>query len=225
MYVAMAFFGAGRAFWMPTGQAITPKLVPPAVFPSAVAVNGALFQAAAIGGPGVGGLLYLLGPDVVYGATAALLLLAMALVLAIKPLAPTAKASWQFSDTLEGLRFVFRQRVVLGAISLDLFAVLFGGATYAALFTALALLTRRALVAGLVYVLFWEGALSGTFPAMRYLSVRQWTLSVASSLTASSEPLLQDRPSLTASLVGAALLVALSVYAGGRRLQQPRMQR
>lgn len=104
-------------------------------------------------------------------------------------------------------------------------AVLFGGATYAALFTALALLTRRALVAGLVYVLFWEGALSGTFPALRYLSVRQWTLSVASSLTASSEPLLQDRPSLTASLVGAALLVALSVYAGGRRLQQPRMRR
>jgi len=129
MYVAMAFFGAGRAFWMPTGQAITPKLVPPEVFPSAVAVNGALFQTAAIGGPGVGGLLYLLGPDVVYGATAALLLLAMALVLAIKPLAPTAKASWQFSDTLEGLRFVFSQRVVLGAISLDLFAVLFGGAT------------------------------------------------------------------------------------------------
>jgi hypothetical protein len=77
----------------------------------------------------VGGLLYLLGPDVVYGATAALLLLAMGLVLAIKPLAPTAKASWQFSDTLEGLRFVFSQRVVLGAISLDLFAVLFGGAT------------------------------------------------------------------------------------------------
>jgi MFS family permease len=129
MYVAMAFFGAGRAFWMPTGQAITPKLVPPAVFPSAVAVNGALYQSAAITGPGIGGFLYLWGADVVYGATAALLLLATALVLAITPIPATARAGWQFSDTLEGLRFVFRQRIVLGAISLDLFAVLFGGAT------------------------------------------------------------------------------------------------
>ena len=104
-------------------------------------------------------------------------------------------------------------------------AVLFGGATYAALFTALALLTRRALVAGLVYVLFWEGALSRTFPALHYLSVRQWTLAVASSLTDSSEKALQDGPSLTASVIGAVVVVVLSVYVGGRRLQRPRMQR
>ena len=127
MYVAMAFFGAGRAFWMPAGQAITPKLVPPAVFPNAVAINGTLFQTAAIGGPGVGGALYLLGPAVVYATTAGLLLLAMVLVLAIKPLAASPRAAWRLNDTLEGLRFVLRQRVVLGAISLDLFAVLFSG--------------------------------------------------------------------------------------------------
>ena len=129
MYVAMAFFGAGRAFWMPAGQAITPKLVPPAVFPNAVAINGTLFQTAAIGGPGVGGALYLLGPAVVYATTAGLLLLATVLVLAIKPLAASPRAAWRLNDALEGLRFVLRQRVVLGAISLDLFAVLFGGAT------------------------------------------------------------------------------------------------
>jgi ABC-2 type transport system permease protein len=104
-------------------------------------------------------------------------------------------------------------------------AVLFGGVTYAALFTALALLTRRALVAGLVYVLFWEGALSVTFPALRYLSVRQWTLSVASALTESSEKALQSGPSLAASLIGATVLVALSVYVGGRQLQRPRIVR
>ena len=104
-------------------------------------------------------------------------------------------------------------------------AVMFGGITYAALFTALALLTRRALVAGLVYVLFWEGALSSTFPALRYLSVRQWTLSVASSLTETSEKALQDGPSLAASVIGAAVLVVLSVYVGGRRLQRPRILR
>ncbi|MSQ68433.1 MAG: MFS transporter [Gammaproteobacteria bacterium] len=129
MYVAMALFGAGRAFWMPAGQAITPRLVPPAAFPNAVAINGTLFQTAAIGGPGVGGALYLLGPAVVYATTASLLLLAMVLVLAIKPLAASPRAAWCISDTLEGLRFVLRQRVVLGAISLDLFAVLFGGTT------------------------------------------------------------------------------------------------
>ena len=73
--------------------------------------------------------------------------------------------------------------------------------------------------------MFWGGALREAFPAVRYFRGGKWTLAVGSALTASSEPLLQDRPSLTASLVGAALLVALSVYAGGRRLQQPRMQR
>ncbi len=104
-------------------------------------------------------------------------------------------------------------------------AVLFGGVTYAALFTALALLTRRALVAGLVYVLFWEGALSSTFPALRYLSVRQWTLSVASALTDSPGTVSPAGPSLAASLIGGAVLVVLSVYVGGRRLQRPRMQR
>ena len=130
MYVAMAFFGAGRAFWMPTGQAITPKLVPPEDFPGAVAINSALFQTAAVGGPGLGGLLYLLGADVVYGTATGLLLLASGLVLAITPMPAEAVGKARHPrDALDGLTFVFQQRIVLGAISLDLFAVLFGGAT------------------------------------------------------------------------------------------------
>ena len=129
MYVAMAFFGAGRAFWMPTGQAITPKLVPPEDFPGAVAINSALFQTAAVGGPGLGGLLYLLGAGVVYAAVTGLLLLACGFMLAIAKMPADATAARHPREALEGLRFVFRQRIVLGAISLDLFAVLFGGAT------------------------------------------------------------------------------------------------
>ena len=129
MYLAMAFFGAGRAFWMPTGQAITPKLVPPKDFPGAVAINSALFQTAAVGGPGVGGLLYLLGPGVVYSTVSALLLLACVMVLAISRMPPDPGTARHPREALEGLRFVFGQRIVLGAISLDLFAVLFGGAT------------------------------------------------------------------------------------------------
>lgn len=104
-------------------------------------------------------------------------------------------------------------------------AVLFGGIAYAALFTALALLTRRALVAGLVYVLFWEGVLTTTFPALHYLSVRQWMLAVASAISESTDSRLLAVPSLTAALIGAALLVVLAVYVGGRRLQRPRMAR
>lgn len=129
IFVAMAFFGAGRAFWMPTGQAITPSLVPSALFPRAVALNSTLFQTAGIGGPAVGGLLYLLGPTVVYGSSVALLVMATGLIMRIRPLKATAAARWQLRDTLEGLRFVFKRRILLGAISLDLFAVLFGGAT------------------------------------------------------------------------------------------------
>ncbi len=130
VYVAMAFFGVGRALWMPTGQAIMPNLVPAALFPRALALNSTVYQAAAIAGPSVGGLLYLLGPTVVYAVVLACLVLAMGFIIAIRPLPPRAhRPGWHWQDTLEGLRFVMRRRIVLGALSLDLFAVLFGGAT------------------------------------------------------------------------------------------------
>ncbi len=130
VYVAMAFFGAGRALWMPTGQAIMPNLVPAEVFPRALALNSTIFQGAAIAGPSLGGLLYLLGPTVVYAVVLAFLLGAMLLVMAIRPMpARSRRDGWQWRDTLEGLHFVLGKRTVLGAMSLDLFAVLFGGVT------------------------------------------------------------------------------------------------
>jgi MFS family permease len=130
VFLAMLLFGCGRAFWMPTGQAITPNLVPVEAFPSAVAVNSTLFQAGVIIGPAIGGLLLLFGPAAAYGTVLGLLTLVVLLVLSIKPVrAATRAAAFKLSDVLEGLRFVFRRRTVLGAISLDLFAVLFGGAT------------------------------------------------------------------------------------------------
>jgi len=101
----------------------------------------------------------------------------------------------------------------------------FGGATYAALFTMLALVTRRALVSGLVYVLFWEGILSSTFPAIHYLSIRQWMLSVAAALTTSTEKVLVGVPSIKASLVGAAAIMIIAVVVGARMLCQPKLSR
>ncbi|MBI4694659.1 MAG: MFS transporter [Gammaproteobacteria bacterium] len=130
IYAALALFGAGRAFWMPTGQAMTPNLVPPEIFPAAVAFNSTLFQIAVIGGPAIGGLLYLAGPVVVYATALTLLAIALCLIVSLAPSRALRDGqSFVLSDVLEGLKFVFRQRVVLGAISLDLFAVLFGGAT------------------------------------------------------------------------------------------------
>lgn len=102
-------------------------------------------------------------------------------------------------------------------------AVFYGGATYAALFTALALMTRRALVSGLVYVLFWEGALSETFPGLHYLSVRQWMLAVAESLTEGGAD--ADGPTAVYALVASAVLIAATVYIGGRWLHRPRLTR
>lgn len=128
--VAMGLFGVGRAFWMPAGQAITPNLVPPEIFPKAVAVNSSLFQTGVIVGPGIAGLLLLIGPHAVYGTSLCLLLVIVLAVSSIKPLhVPTRAIAFRWHDLLEGLRFVVHRRTVLGAISLDLFAVLFGGAT------------------------------------------------------------------------------------------------
>jgi len=128
VFAAMSLFGSGRAFWMPAGQAIVPSLVPAPLFPSAIAVNSTLFQVAVIGGPALGGLLYLLGPLVVYASAVVAMLCVVALIASVRP--PDAPGHAVVGrELLEGLRFVFRRRTLLGAISLDLFAVLFGGAT------------------------------------------------------------------------------------------------
>jgi MFS family permease len=130
VFVAMTVFGAGRAFWMPTGQAMTPNLVPREAFPGAVAVNSTLFTTGVIVGPALSGVLLLRGPQLAYGTVVALLVVMICLMLTIRPVrSSSTQQPFRFGNLLEGLRFVFRRRTVLGAISLDLFAVLFGGAT------------------------------------------------------------------------------------------------
>lgn len=137
IFAVMAIYGANRAFWMPASQAMTPNLVPVEAFPSAIAVNSMLFEAGVIGGPVIGGLLYLIGPAVTYCAVSVLLLIALALMSTVEPVRAQADAvSSQTADLLDGMRYVLRHRALLGAISLDLFGVLFGGA--ASLFPAYA---------------------------------------------------------------------------------------
>ncbi len=132
VFAAMTLLGCARAFSMPSGQALLPNLVPREEFTRAVALNSSVFQIATVVGPAVGGLLYLAGPRVVYSTVLALALISIALMLRVQgggrpSTAEREPASLQ--TLLSGLRFVRSKPIVLGAISLDLFAVLFGGAT------------------------------------------------------------------------------------------------
>jgi MFS family permease len=131
IYLAIGVFGTTRAFWAPALQATVPNLVPIEEFPRAVAVNSTMFQTAVIVGPALGGLLFLVGPEVVFGVCAAmfLLILIVGSGLPAQRAAKSADAAQTGSRFLDGLRYVMHHRVVLGVISLDLFAVLFGGAT------------------------------------------------------------------------------------------------
>jgi MFS family permease len=131
IYSVLLLNGTVRAFNGPAGQAFAPLLVPAADFPNAVAWNSSIFQASTILGPVVGGLLYGLtsSPAPVYVCAAFEYLAALALLGGIRLAAAQGKRpAASYSMALEGLRYIRRNKLVLGAISLDLFAVLLGGA-------------------------------------------------------------------------------------------------
>ncbi|QSA97936.1 MFS transporter [Methylococcus sp. EFPC2] len=130
VFAVMSIYGSARAFMMPTNQAILPNLVDSADFPRAMAIASTGFQVAVITGPALGGLLYLAGPHIVYFVVSLALTLSMVMIgLARTSQRVAGKEPASLRTLLEGLRFVRSRPVVLGAISLDLFAVLFGGAT------------------------------------------------------------------------------------------------
>jgi len=114
---------------MPAQQALTPLLVPRALLQRAIAVSSSGMEVAVISGPALGGLLYTTGASTVYITCTALLLVAFMLAIVIRyDFVPARKAS-SWGDVFAGLHFVWQRKVLLGATSLDLFAVLLGGAT------------------------------------------------------------------------------------------------
>jgi MFS family permease len=122
--------GVARAVEFPTAMALAPALVPARLFPRAAAAGAAAAQTAMIVGPALGGFIYVAGAHVVYGVAALLFLAAAILVSTIRYERPPAPREPPTLRTLfAGAAFMRRQPVVLGAISLDLFAVLLGGAT------------------------------------------------------------------------------------------------
>jgi MFS family permease len=131
VFAVMLLFGSARAFAMPTGQALLPNLVPREQFGPAVALNTSTWQVATIAGPAIGGVLYAAGAPAVYAPVAVLLAAAVAMTFTLRAGGESGEpdAPQTLEALLSGLRFVWRRRPVLGAISLDLFAVLFGGAT------------------------------------------------------------------------------------------------
>jgi MFS family permease len=131
IYAALVMNGVVRAFNMPASQAFLPLLVAEEDFPNAVAWNASIFQVAAILGPAAGGLLYGLAasPAPVYACAATACLAALALLTATRQqTAQRPRNAASLTVVLEGLKYVWREKLILGAISLDLFAVLLGGA-------------------------------------------------------------------------------------------------
>jgi predicted MFS family arabinose efflux permease len=104
-------------------------LVPPVLLQRAITLSASAMQAAIICGPALGGVLYTFGPATVYAGSMALLLLAGALALSVNYHHKTARACANWSSLLAGVSFVWQRKVILGATTLDLFAVLLGGAT------------------------------------------------------------------------------------------------
>jgi MFS family permease len=131
VFAIMVLFGVSRAFYIPSMQALVPGLVSAAQLKSAVGLNVTVSQIAFVVGPAVGGLLYLLGPVVVYAVGAGLFFVAAVTLLMVRGGANAVKdnepTTWH--TVLAGLRFLKSKPTMLGAMTLDLFAVLFGGAT------------------------------------------------------------------------------------------------
>jgi MFS family permease len=118
--------GVSSAIGWPAFGALTPELVPPEILPGAMALRSIAGQAAVIGGPALGGVIFAVHPASVYAIAAVLFTVALAALLALR--APRAMRAASVAGLVAGVRFVLRTRMLLGAIALDLFAVLFGGA-------------------------------------------------------------------------------------------------
>jgi MFS family permease len=132
MYFAvLVLFGAARGFSGPSGSSLLPFLVPPERISKSMAFSSSFFTAATISGPALGGFLYALGPVPVYSLCIAGFIGAALIVsrLGGRRFTPEKTDQTRFERVAEGVKFVRSRPVVLGAISLDLFAVLLGGAT------------------------------------------------------------------------------------------------
>ncbi len=130
VFGVLLLFGIARAFFGPASASLVANLVPPKDFANAIAWNSSAWQTATIIGPVAGGLLYGLSSEVAYGTATVLMLFALLLILGIpKPAQRSETDKPSLESLFAGFHYIWREKVVLGAISLDLVAVLLSGAT------------------------------------------------------------------------------------------------
>jgi MFS family permease len=131
LYAVAALLGVARAFAGPALGALAPNLVPREILPRAIALSSIAWQSGAIAGPALGGYLYAWAPFAPYVASTILFAVSLIGLLAIGPVQRTQidRGPNPWAQMVDGLKYVRHNRLVLGAISLDLFAVLLGGAT------------------------------------------------------------------------------------------------
>jgi len=130
VFAVSVLFGASRAFLSPASSAMGPMLVPRALLPRAIAWNSLSWQTGSIIGPAIGGLLLIHSPGLAFGVSAVLFLAAAVMALAIRhSTRPETQPGSRLELIREGLAYVWNNKIVFGSISLDLFAVILGGAT------------------------------------------------------------------------------------------------
>jgi MFS family permease len=131
LFTAAVFIGIARAFSGPAYSALAPNLVPRESLPTAIAVSSIAWQVGSIAGPAVGGSLYAIHPDVAYATVTALLTIALGGIFLIGkvPQPPAQKDHRVLARIVDGFAYVRHNRLVLAAITLDLFVVLLAGAT------------------------------------------------------------------------------------------------
>jgi len=130
-YLILILFGAARGFSAPSGSSLLAFLVPPERLARSIALNSSVFTTAVIAGPSLGGLLYIFGPLATYSVCMVFFFLSAVLAMGLggrQVDRSNQHEASRFARVVEGIRFVRERPVVMGAISLDLFAVLLGGA-------------------------------------------------------------------------------------------------
>jgi MFS family permease len=131
MYAVLATAGAAQALWNPARSSLMPQIVPPDAFTNAVAWNSSIFHVASVAGPAIGGQILLAGTPAAFVADAACALVFLGGVasLRLRPI-PRSNEPATLSTLFAGVRFIFRTKIILATITLDLFAVLLGGAVF-----------------------------------------------------------------------------------------------
>ncbi|MCA1660894.1 MAG: MFS transporter [Novosphingobium sp.] len=131
LFLLAALHGSARVFVGPSVASIVPNIVPAALMPRAIAMSSIAWQTASVGGPAAAGLLFAQARDLPYWVSAVLLVLSGVSLLSIRrlPPSPAALEVHPFRQVADGFRYVWNERFLLGCVTLDLFAVLLGGAT------------------------------------------------------------------------------------------------